>query len=69
MDLIYMQYVDSQDISRPFNLHFDFWKLRSWKIKICSANLEKNLGLYYKSEKKSRWQTEKNSGLQDLKFF
>ena len=20
---------------RPFNLHLDFWKLRSWKIKVC----------------------------------
>ena len=27
--------VHSRFDSRPFNLHLDFWKSRSWKIKVC----------------------------------
>ena len=53
--------------TRPFNLHLDFWKSRSWEIKVCfkprkiaspgnldfflGLHLEKKLGLYYKSER------------------
>ena len=29
------KYKLSQHDCRPFNLHLDFWKSRSWKIKVC----------------------------------
>ena len=62
---------------QPFNLHLDFWKSRSWKIKVCfkpwknfrsckpgffsRSPPRKKLDLYHKPEKKISWQTEKKS--------
>ena len=63
---------------RPFNLHLDTLKLRSWEIKVCFKPSKKfqvlhtyffsvcqmgfSSDLNHKLEKKIRWQTEKKSG-------
>ena len=53
-------------ISSPSHLNFFSVHLNFFSV----CHLDFFSGLWYKSEKKSRWQTEKkNPGLQDLKFF
>ena len=53
--------------TRPFNLHLDFWKSRSWEIKVLQTRIfsrspPRNKKLdFYQTWKKSRWQTEKKS--------
>ena len=59
-------------LKRPFNLHLDFWKSRSWKIKVLkNQGLLQTLEKFQVLEKKARfipytwknywWQTEKKS--------